>query len=232
MDVALNSILKEDLETKIKANEIYKAAFTHKSYSNENSLDYSYERLEFLGDSILGAKVTTFIWERFPEMNEGDLTSLRSKVVRQETLAAAALSLGLQDYLFLGNGEKSTGGQQRVSILSDIFESFLAAVFLDLGDEAIDKILHLTLYEWIINNSLDVIIDYKTKLQEYIQNEKRDPILYKQIDQIKKNNVTHFIIGVYLDDILMGKGQGTTKKKAEQEAAKAALEKLSKEVVK
>lgn len=226
MENEITHILKIPLEEKIKTNQSYKIAFTHKSYSNENNLDYSYERLEFLGDAILSAHVTHFIWNNFPQMSEGELTNLRSKAVRQETLAAATLSLRLEKYLFLGKGEESTGGKQRVSILSDLFESFLAVVFLDLGDAAVEKILNLTLYEWIASNGLDKIIDYKTKLQEYVQNEKRDPIVYKLLDQTKKKNIPYFIIGVFLDEILLGKGEGTTKKKAEQEAAKAALEKL------
>lgn len=230
MENEIKNILKMSLVEKIKTNKIYQAAFTHKSYSNENHLDYSYERLEFLGDAILSAHITHFIWEHFPNMSEGELTNLRSKAVREETLAAATLSLGLEEYLFLGHGEESTGGKQRVSILSDLFESFLAAVYLDLGHEAVDKVLNLTLYEWIVNNNFENIVDYKTKLQEYVQNEKRNPIVYKLLEQNKKNNVTIFVIGVYLDEILLGKGQGPTKKKAEQEAAKAALEKLSKEV--
>lgn len=228
MENEIKNILKMSLADKIKSNKIYQAAFTHKSYSNENNLDFSYERLEFLGDAFLSAHITYFIWRHFPNMSEGELTNLRSKAVRQETLAAASLSLGLQKYLFLGHGEESTGGKQRFSILSDIFESFLAAVYIDLGTEAINKILNLNLYEWIFNNSLDSIIDYKTKLQEYVQTEKHDPIVYKLIEQNKKNNVPFFIVGVYLDKILLGKGQASTKKKAEQEAAKAALEKLSK----
>lgn len=228
MENEIKNILKMSLTDKIKSNKTYQAAFTHKSYSNENNLDFSYERLEFLGDAFLSAHITYFIWRHFPNMSEGELTNLRSKAVRQETLAAASLSLGLQKYLFLGHGEESTGGKQRFSILSDVFESFLAAVYIDLGPEAIDKILNLNLYEWIINNSLDSIIDYKTKLQEYVQTEKHDPIVYKLIEQNKKNNVPFFIVGVYLDEILLGKGQGPTKKKAEQEAARTALEKLSK----
>lgn len=227
MENEINNILKMSLANKIKINEGYLAAFTHKSYSNEKNLSYSYERLEFLGDAILSAHMSEFIWVHFPNMTEGEMTSLRSKAVRQETLAAASLSLGLENYLVLGHGEASTGGKQRVSILSDVFESFLAAVYLDLGHQAIERILNLTLYEWIINNNFDRMVDYKTKLQEYVQNEKRNPIIYKLIEQNKKNNNLIFVIGAYLDEILLGKGRGTTKKKAEQEAAKAALAKLA-----
>lgn len=230
MENEIKNIIHMSLEEKIKTSKNFQAAFTHKSYSNEHNLDYSYERLEFLGDAILNAHVTRFIWNYFPSMTEGELTNLRSKAVRQETLAAVSLSLGLEKYLFLGNGEENTGGKQRVSILADIFESFLAAVCLDVGYWAVDKILNLTLYEWITNNNLDKIIDYKTKLQEYVQNEKRNPIVYRVLEQNKKNHITIFVIGAYLDEILLGKGEGTTKKKAEQEAAKAALEKLSRKV--
>lgn len=226
--INIEHILKSTILEKIKSNRNYREAFTHRSFSNEHNLDYSYERLEFLGDSILGESISTYIWHLFPNKDEGQLTSLRSKAVRQETLAAVAIALGLQDYLFLGNGEKNTGGQQRESILSDVFESFLAAVYLDLGNSAVKKILDLTLFELIKTNQLETIIDYKTKLQELVQAEKRDPINYKTIEQIKKDNVTYFIVHVYLDNkILMGKGVGTNKKKAEQEAAKSALAKLS-----
>ncbi|MGL5268328.1 MAG: ribonuclease III [Spiroplasma sp.] len=230
MDNEIKNILKMSLADKIKSNNFYQAAFTHKSYSNENNLEFSYERLEFLGDAFLSAHITYFIWKHYPNMSEGELTNLRSKAVRQETLAAASLSLGLEKYLFLGHGEENTGGKQRVSILSDVFESFLAAVYLDLGNQAVKKILNLTLYEWVINNSLDSIIDYKTKLQEYAQNEKRVPIVYKLLEQNKKNNMPFFIVAVYFDNIILGQGQGTTKKKAEQEAARVALDKLSKKV--
>lgn len=230
MENEIKNILKMPIEEKIKTTKFYQEAFTHKSYSNENHLDYSYERLEFLGDAILSGHVTYFIWGHFLNMTEGEMTNLRSKAVREETLAAASLSLSLEKYLFLGHGEENTGGKQRVSILSDIFESFLAAVYIDLGHGAVNKILNLTLYEWILNNAFDTMVDYKTKLQEYVQNEKRNPIIYKLLEQSKKNNITFFVIGAYLDDILLGKGEGSTKKKAEQEAAKAALEKLSKEV--
>jgi len=227
----VESILKISLIEKIKTNQNYREAFTHRSYSNEHNLNYSYERLEFLGDAILGAQISSYICKLYPEKDEGELTSLRSKAVRQATLAAAAVAIGLQDYLFLGNGEKNTGGQQRESILSDVFESFLAAVFLDseLGEPAIRNILDMTLFAWISDHQLETIVDYKTKLQELIQAEKRDPINYKQLDQIKKDNVSHFVVGVFLDNnILMGQGVGTNKKKAEQEAAKSALAKLSK----
>lgn len=230
MNNILDEILNINLKEKINNNYYYQAAFTHKSYSNENNLSFSYERLEFLGDALLGSKVTTYIFKKFPEKDEGQLTSLRSKAVREETLAAASNFLNLQEYLFLGHGEKATGGKQRISILSDIFESFLAAVYLDLGYEALDKILELTLYKWIEEKSLEIIVDYKTQLQEYVQNEKKDPISYRLIDQSKIDNVIHFVMGVYLDNILMGKGEGTTKKKAQQEAAKSALEKLSQKV--
>ncbi|MDQ7983041.1 MAG: ribonuclease III [Spiroplasma sp.] len=227
MENEINNILRMSLTTKIKTNDNYLAAFTHKSYSNEKNLSYSYERLEFLGDAILSVHISEFIWSQFPTMAEGEMTSLRSKAVRQETLAAASLSLGLENYLILGHGEAVTGGKQRVSILSDVFESFLAAVYLDLGHQAVNRILNLTLYEWIINNNFERIVDYKTKLQEYVQNEKRNPIIYRLIQENKKNNNSIFIIGAYLDEILLGRGQGTTKKKAEQEAARAALAKLA-----
>lgn len=227
--INIEHILKSTLLEKIKTNKNYREAFTHRSFSNEHNLNYSYERLEFLGDSILGENISIYIWHLFPEKDEGQLTSLRSKAVRQETLAAAAIALGLQHFLFLGNGEKNTGGQQRESILSDIFESFLAAVYLDLGNEAVKSILDLTLFHLIEDNQLETIVDYKTKLQELIQAEKRDPINYKTVDQIKKDNITYFVVNVYLDNnILMGQGKGTNKKKAEQEAAKFALNKLSK----
>lgn len=227
MENGINNILRMSLATKIKTNERYLAAFTHKSYSNEKNLSYSYERLEFLGDALLSAHVSEFIWSHFPNMSEGEMTSLRSKAVREETLAAVSLALGLDNYLVLGHGETSTGGKQRVSILSDVFESFLAAVYLDLGHQALDQLLDLILYQWITNNTFDRMVDYKTKLQEYVQNEKRNPIVYKLIEQTKKDNQLIFTIGAYLDEILLGKGQGTTKKKAEQEAAKVALTKLA-----
>ena len=106
--INIEHILQSTILEKIKSKPNYREAFTHRSFSNEHNLNYSYERLEFLGDSILGENISTYIWGRFPNKDEGQLTSLRSKAVRQETLAAVAITLGLQDYLFLGNDEKPT----------------------------------------------------------------------------------------------------------------------------
>ena len=221
----LAKIINSNLKDKIKTSP-YLEAFTHKSYSNENNLSYSYERLEFLGDTILGYNITKYLFINYPEMDEGELTGLRSKAVRQETLAQASIILNLPEHIYLGNGEKSTGGHQRTSILSDIFESFLAAVYLDLGNRAVEKILALTIYRWIKENKFASIIDYKTKLQELIQISKKDPITYRLISQIKTNNNNHFVVGVYLNNKELGRGEGTNKKQAEQAAAKAALSKV------
>jgi len=148
--------------SKIKKYELFKEAFTHSSYTNEHKLNYSYERLEFLGDAILHYLVSFFIYENFPELDEGGLTNLRSKAICKDTFAELSLKMGLNKHLLLGVGESESGGRKKYGILADIFESFIAAVFLTFKEKITLEILKETLFLKIKTNKLNNIVDYKT----------------------------------------------------------------------
>ena len=202
-------------------------ALTHSSYANEcwhNSLK-SNERLEFLGDSILGMVVAEYLYHRFPERPEGELTKMRADMVCEQALAAIAEKLELGKHLLLGNGEEQTGGRGRASILADAVESVIAASFLDGGMDAakafVEKFVLCDVPEKTMHN-----VDFKTALQEQVQR-KRDQILtYRLTGESGPDHDKCFAVEVTLNGKVVGTGTGSSKKRAEQAAAKAALELL------
>lgn len=208
--------------------KLYKEAFTHASYANEaHRHGRDYERLEFMGDAVLQLYVSEFLFKRFPDVPEGTLTTLRSKLVREESLARFSRELGLGDMLFLGVGEEKNGGRQRDSVLANIFESFIGALYLDCGSSEVIKILESTLYSHVNDLNYDDITDYKTTLQELIQADQRRTVTYSLLDSTGPANAPEFTVAVMMDDMCLGTGKGTSKKKAEQQAAKDALNKMA-----
>mgnify|MGYP001779725342 FL=1 len=159
--------------------EIFKQAFTHTSYANENKLkNHDYERLEFLGDAVLQYHVSRYLFDLYPTMPEGRLTKLRSKLVREESLARFARELDLGAYIYLGAGEINNGGRDRDSVLADIFEAFMGAICHDCGMKYVDMMLKKTIYRHINDVNYDDITDFKTKLQELIQADQRKTVTY------------------------------------------------------
>ncbi len=207
---------------------LYKEAFTHPSYANE-SHDYKkdYERLEFMGDAVLQLYVSKFIFQLFPDVPEGTLTTLRSKLVREESLARFSRELHLGELLYLGIGEEKSGGRERESVLANIFESFIGALYLDCGEKEVLKILEKTIYKHVNDLDYDDITDYKTTLQELMQADQRKTVTYQLIDASGPSNAPEFTVAAMMDDMRLGVGKGTSKKRAEQQAAKAALNKLA-----
>lgn len=163
-----------------------------------------------------------------PELSEGQMTTLRAQLVCEEALAEYNRQLGLGKYLMLGVGEEKTGGRQRDSILADMFEALLGAVFLDQGMEAINIILSAVVTPAISRPKSEKVIDYKTKLQEYIQSDSRKTVHYETVNVSGPSNKPEFEVIVMLDDINLGRGKGFSKKRAEQMAAKDAFEKMVK----
>ena len=159
---------------------------------------------------------------------QGQMTTLRAQLVCEEALAEYNRQLGLGKYLMLGVGEEKTGGRQRDSILADMFEALLGAVFLDQGMEAIDSILSAVVTPAISRPKSEKVIDYKTKLQEYIQSDSRKTVHYETVNVSGPSNKPEFEVIVMLDDINLGRGKGFSKKRAEQMAAKDAFEKMVK----
>ncbi len=199
--------------------ELLNLALTHTSFAHETH-HYPHnehnERLEFLGDSVLGLIVSTYMYEHFPHFDEGRMTKLRAQVVCEASLYQCAKRIGLGDYLRMGNGELSSGGNKRPSILADAFEAVLGAYYLDQGFAAAQQYL-LGLLEREINdvcNGLLVMGDYKSMLQERLQHKAQYRI---------------FTSGVFVNGVEYGSGKGRTKKESEQQAAREALERLRRE---
>ena len=202
-------------------------ALTHSSYANEhwhNSL-MSNERLEFLGDSILGMVVAEYLYRNFPNRPEGELTRIRADMVCETSLAGIANRVKLGEYLMLGHGEVQTGGRSRASILADAVESVIAAAFLDGGMEAsrgiIERFLLTDIPTKRPNNA-----DYKTALQELVQQKKNQTIRYQLTGESGPDHNKCFCVELWINDVLAGTGTGSSKKRAEQDAAKAAIAKL------
>ena len=207
---------------------LYKEAFTHPSYVNErHSKLKDYERLEFMGDAVLQLYVSDFLFQKFPEESEGQLTTHRAKLVREESLARFARELGIGNVLYLGIGEEKNGGRDRDSVLANAFESFIGAVYLDVGSRYARKILEETIYKHVLDLDYEDITDYKTKLQELIQADTRKTVSYELLNTTGPSNAPVFEIAAIMEDMCLGVGTGTSKKRAEQKAAQDALAKLA-----
>ena len=204
-------------------------ALTHSSYANEywhNSL-MSNERMEFLGDSILGMVVAEYLYKNFPDRPEGELTRMRADMVCELALAAVANRLNLGQHLLLGHGEEQNGGRFRASILADAVESVIAATFLDGGMPAAKKFIERFVLCDVPATKLHNV-DYKTALQELVQQKKNQVLTYSLVGESGPDHDKRFTVTVCVNGELAGTGEGSSKKRAEQEAARAAIEKLQK----
>ena len=203
-------------------------ALTHSSYANErwhNSL-LSNERLEFLGDAILGMTVAKYLYQNFPDRPEGELTRMRADMVCEQTLAKVAARIELGKHLLLGNGEEQGGGRKRNSILADAVESVIAACFLDGGMEAaqqfIDQFILVEVPVRQLHNA-----DYKTALQELVQQKKNQVLTYTLVGESGPDHDKKFDVEVKLNGNVIGTGSGSSKKRAEQDAARCAMETMA-----
>ena len=218
----------KDLETAIGYRfhniSLLQNALTHSSYANErwhNSL-LSNERLEFLGDSVLGMLVAEYLYRTFPDRPEGELTRMRADMVCEKTLANVANSIELGDHLLLGHGEEQSKGRTRNSILADAMESVIAACFLDGGMAAAEGIVkRFILTEVPVKKMHNA--DYKTALQELVQQKKNQVLAYSLIGESGPDHDKQFVVEVSLNGKPVGQGTGTSKKRAEQMAAQAAI---------
>ena len=207
--------------------QLLQNALTHSSYANErwhNSL-LSNERLEFLGDSVLGMLVAEYLYKTFPDRPEGELTRMRADMVCEHTLATVANKIGLGTHLMLGHGEERLGGRSRESILADATESVIAACFLDGGLAAAEQFVkQYILVEVPVSRPNNM--DYKTALQELVQQKKNQVLSYALVGQSGPDHDKQFDVEVSLNGTVVGSGSCRSKKRAEQMAAKAAMEKL------
>jgi len=205
--------------------ELYRLAFTHKTYGNEHKCPYN-ERLEFLGDAILDFLVGEYLYKKFPEMLEGELSKTRAKFVCAEANAEYSKILKLNEALLLGKGEAAQGGDAKPSVLADLFEAFLGAVYLDLGIGKVRDILNHVIFSRFETIDQGFFADYKSELQEYIQAESRESLVYNYQEEGPSHDKT-YVVEVIHEGVVLGSGTGKSKSKAEQSAAKDALSKMA-----
>ena len=216
--------LQGKLGYSFKDQALLKAALTHSSHANENKKNnaVSNERLEFLGDSVLGMTVAALIYKSKPNMPEGQMTKLRAELVCEKSLAALAVTFGLGEYLLLGRGEEKGGGRKRPSIMADAVEAVIAAVYLDGGFRPVTRLIKTHLAPGLDRLEPENT-DYKTALQEVVQVKPGQSLGYQIVDESGPDHMKSFTVEVRLNGRAIGHGAGKSKKEAEQNAAKAAL---------
>ncbi len=216
--------LFERLNIKPKDLTLYERAFSHSSYKNEHSLIQDYERLEFLGDAIVDLVVAEYLYANFKE-DEGEMTKVRASYVCENALYEYSMALGLNNYIKLGHGEEEKADICKKAIIADIFESLTAAIYLDLGYATARRVV-LSIVTPYINNNITFFSDYKSALQEAVQTDKKS-VEYILVKEEGPSHQKVFTVDIKIGDIIYGRGVATSKKEAEQNAAKAALDKLA-----
>lgn len=218
----------EKYNLRFKNYTLLETALTHSSYVNEHRIDNmeDNERLEFLGDAVLELAMSEFLYKNYRHLTEGEMTKLRAQHVCEPALVTYATNIEIGSYIRLGKGEETSGGRTRPALLADAFEALLGAIYLDLGYKAVYKFLNKVVFPLLRAGNYINVIDYKSKLQELVQTDNSRSVRYEIISEIGPAHNKTFVSEVYMDDIKMGIGEGHSKKEAEQNAAKVALEKL------
>ena len=224
--------LEENLNYTFKNKALLTNALTHSSYANEvRGKSKSNERLEFLGDSVLSIVVSDYIYKKYPNLPEGELTKIRASLVCEKSLSQFSAELKIGEYLLLGKGEQKGGGAKRPSILADAFEAVLAAMYLDGGMEVAKKhVLKFVVKELENNNEYDAFHDYKTMLQEIIQKNPEEKLSYVLAGESGPEHDKSFTVDIMINTNKIGTGIGHSKKQAEQAAAKQALKLMGENV--
>ena len=222
-------ILMEELFKRLniepKDMSLYKNAFSHSSYVNEHKAKNDYERLEFLGDAVLDLVVADYLYTHYKE-TEGEMTKVRASYVCENANYCYATGLGLSKYILVGHGEQKEGGNLKKAIVADIFEALMGAIYIDLGFSTVRNVILKVVVPYIEDPNVTFFSDYKSSLQEYVQTEQKS-LEYKLVNEEGPAHDKRFTVDVVIDSIVYGTGIGTSKKEAEQEAAKVALNKLA-----
>jgi ribonuclease-3 len=227
---SMSKELAKELNIQFNDFSLLKRALTHRSYLNENrGVEKSNERLEFLGDAVLELIISDYLYKKYPNRPEGDLTSFRSAIVRTESLAEASRELNYGKYLRMAKGEEESGGRDKDYILANTFESVLGAIYIDQGYEVckdlVERIL-ISKIDYIVEHRLD--IDSKTKIQERAQAEYKETPTYEVIEEHGPDHDKEFVVVVKIGDRVLGQGKGASKQKAEEAAAENGLKYIEK----
>ncbi len=226
------SALEKQLGISFKSKKLLENAFVHRSYLNENKASplASNEKLEFLGDSVLSLITSVYLYERYPHFKEGDYTEIKSSIVKTGSLAEAAESLSLGEYLFLSKGEEQGEGRRNKNILADVFEALIAAIFLEHGFSVANDFVVKHLFKDVLDQTVEKgqYLSSKSKLQEISQAKYRSIPAYKVMNTEGPEHKRVFTIAVYLNKKKLGLGKGFSKKEAEEKAAFQALQAIAK----
>lgn len=220
----MNELFKK-LNIKPNNLKLYDLAFSHSSYVNEKHLKADYERLEFLGDAVLDLVMSDYLYNNYL-LHEGDMTKTRANYVCENACFTYASDLGFSKYIKVGHGEEKEGGRFKKVILADIFESFMGAIYLDLGYQEVRRVILDIITPYIKDKKTIFFSDYKSALQEFVQTDQRS-VYYELENESGPAHQKVFTTSVKIDGIIYGTGIGNSKKESEQEAAKNALEKLA-----
>lgn len=213
------------LNIKPKDLSLYERAFSHSSYANEHKAKHDYERLEFLGDAVLDLVVADYLFFNKKE-TEGEMTKVRASYVCENALYEYSMKLGLNKYIKVGHGEEIGGGKYKKAIVADIFESLMGAIYVDLGYAVCRRVILKIVVPYIEDENVVFFSDYKSALQEAVQTDKKS-VHYNLVNESGPAHDKLFTVEVVIDDIVYGEGTAGSKKEAEQEAAKVALDKIA-----
>ena len=217
--------LFKKLKIQPKDKDLYKTAFSHSSYVNEHKVKNDYERLEFLGDAVLDLVMADYLYNHHKD-TEGEMTKVRATYVCENANYSYATDLGLQKYILVGHGESKDGTPPKKAIVADIFEALMGAIYIDLGYSTVRSVILRIIVPYMENPNVTFFSDYKSSLQEFVQTEQKS-IEYVTVKEEGPAHNKTFTMDVVIDNIVYGTGIGSSKKEAEQEAAKYALEKLA-----
>lgn len=228
MITELQQYLADEFDIHFKNTDLLAEAFTQASYVNEHpdqNLKF-YERIEFLGDAVLQLFVSEYIYKRYPELPQGKLTRLRAAMVCEDSFSKFAKECHFDQYIRLGKGEEMAGARKRPGLLCDIFESFIGALYLDQGRDAVEKFIHRVIFPKLDMGWFDHAVDAKTSLQEFLQRDGDVDIEYHLLAESGSENAPVFKVNVSADGKILAQGTGSSKKHAEMDAASQALKKL------
>lgn len=228
MIIGLTRMLHNDFGIDFNNPDLLDEAFTHASYANEHKKEHLkyYERIEFLGDAVMQLCVSEYLFKRYPMLPEGKLSRLRAAMVCEDSFSKFAKECHFDEYIRLGKGEEKANARQRPSLLCDIFESFIGALYLDQGKDEVVKFIQRVVFPKLDMGWYDHLLDHKTELQEYLQQSGECKIVYTELNESGPDNDKVYAMEVSVDGKNIGKGRGRSKKAAEQAAALDALNKI------